>query len=171
MLYEYIYVYIHIYMIYRSISRRRRRSVRSGRCPRLGRSGPMVVWGGGGGVNLWLYPWSRSTSTRGPPRGGLSQPLSHQQGARYINICVYIYNLCIIFMGPLPLYLFLFVFIYTSAVPALLRRFSRSKWQFHQILAPKMMDSLLFTLQMNILTVFGSFFHFLDTRNDGFATI
>jgi hypothetical protein len=97
-----MYVYIYIYMIYRSISRRRRRrSVRSGRCPRLGRSGPMVVWGGGGGVNLWLYPWSRSTSTRGPSRGGLSQPLSHQQGARYIYIYIYIYKYYI--YGPAAL--------------------------------------------------------------------
>ena len=131
MLYEYIYVctYIYIYMIYESISRRRRRrSVRSGRCPRLGRSGPMVVWGGGGGVNLWLYPWSRSTSTRGPSRGGLSQPLSHQQGARYINICIYIYMYYI--YGPAAL-IFIYVCIYMGRRHQGCLRVRLRPWMFH----------------------------------------
>ena len=47
MLYEYIYVYI--YDIYKYIPSSPSSVGLVGQVPRLGRSGPMVVWGGGGG--------------------------------------------------------------------------------------------------------------------------
>ena len=47
----------------------------------------MVVWGGGCGGSIYGYVHGPSTSTGGASRGGLS----HQQGARYSNICIYIH--------------------------------------------------------------------------------
>ena len=84
-------------MICIRISRRRRRSVRSVWSPRLGRSGPMVVWSGGCGGSIYGYVHGPSTSTGGASRGGLS----HQQGARYSNISIYIYMYYI--LGPAAL--------------------------------------------------------------------